>query len=266
MSITPNNPNIGGGGGGGPTVNPSVFGHLGSLPGIALVPVRGSNLATGNTDLYTVPSGKRAYVNYGVAFNGSGGSVTHYATIKVSGSYYPVSVPIVTANNSAPTSIAVGTGLGIVLEAGEILAINCATTAGLNANFDVYLFDDTANFKSAKNLALSNGANTLYICPTGKKASFNFTQLNSANGPAGVVYPALAVSNFSGGSLSYSLNCVPSGGTAGTGNLLLTPTAVSSPNVTSYGTGTNLTADDFLVVTTSSANAGQAAWVNVWEV
>lgn len=247
--------------------NESSFGSLSSLPNIKAVPIRGSNLATGNTDLYTCPTGKRAFVAYGKAYNGTAGTVAHYLALKISSSYYQISTTLSTATASSAVDLIVGQGLGIILEAGEILAINCATTAGLNANLIVYEFDSSANFRTVKNVALSNGANTLYTTPSGKTASLGFTHMNLATGAAnGAVWPSLSIVNGTAGSLSYALNCVPSGGSTSGSNLIFPSTALAANTSSGYNIGTNLAAGDFIVVTTSAGTAGQAAWVNVWEI
>lgn len=264
MSITPGNPNAGGGGGA--SVNPSIFGHIGSLPNVKPVPCRGSNLATGNTDLYTCPTGKRAFVGASRVNNASGGTVSVYPAIKVSGSYYQIGTTSSVSTGTA-VDLIVGFGIGIVLEAGESLAVNCATTAGANVNAMVYEFDSTANFKTAKILALSNGANTLYTCPTGKNAAFGNGHLTSAAGAgSSAVWQNLVICNGTAGSINYTLNSVPSGGSAGSGNAMVPSTSIGAGTATGISAGTAMAAGDTLVVTTSAGTAGQAAWVNVWEI
>ncbi len=241
------------------SITGGTFGTSAFLTGATPKRAVGSNLSTGNTDIYTCPTGKRAYIGNVVrAYNPSAGSITYFTQIKVSGTYYRIgaSATLTTGtggSSGAPSSV-------IVLEAGESLSINTATTSGLNVAYDVFEYSNTVPLYTSKILALSNGSNTLYTVPLGKSAV--------TMGSTGIALSTLSltVCNNSGGSLNYIVYNVPSGGSAGSTNQLYPSTAIADDVATTFNVGPTLETGDFIVVNTSAGTATQTAWITVFEI
>jgi hypothetical protein len=228
------------------------------LQGAKFVKVAGSNLSTGDTDLYTVPTGKKALLvgSSSRSYNPSVGSITFFAQIKVSGVYYRI------CSNFTLTTGTGGNGQfnfsPMVLAAGEILAINTATTSGLNIWADVIEYDalDT-RIVTGRVLGLANGDNTIYTVAAGKTA-IRASIVGGGN--------ALCVANGSGASRNYTYYQVPSGGSKGTTNQMSPATAINDlAAATTLQPGT-MDTGDFIVVNTNSGVAGQNAWVTVYEI
>lgn len=123
---------------------------------------------TGDTDLYTVPSGRRALTmaSYRV-FNPSAGSILPYIEMKVGGVYYRLGAQPTVGSGGAN---AVSPVASMVLEAGESLSINTTTTNGLEISGNVIEIDATSPITRALVTSFTNGDNTLYTVPTGKRA------------------------------------------------------------------------------------------------
>lgn len=227
------------------------------LTGAKVIHIFGSNLPIGDNDLYTVPAGKRAFYQVAQDYNPTGSNITEYMEIKVSGTYYRIQTNATLTGNTGGT---LGTAAGIVLEAGETLSVNTATTAGLNIWPLVIEFDNTSNLKTSKLLGLASGANTLYTCP----ASHSCTLITSVPGALlGLAGNIAVVTNGSSPTLTHYL--VPSGGTPGTTNqagVLATGGATRSSMTAVPG----MSAGDFISVNSTGSDATTITWVNVLEV
>lgn len=227
------------------------------LTGVSYPRAFGSNLPTGDNDIYTVPTGKKALVSVQQrGFNGSAGTIVYNVSIKVGGVYYRI---------GANTTLTTGTGGAganilspIVLNAGESLSVNTTTTAGLNVLFNVMEFDATNSLSSARILALSSGDNTLYTVTSGKSLAM-FTSLYSAA-------TALVVANATGGAVNIITYAVPSGGSSGSTNKVFPSTSVGDKSASQFSLTTNMSAGDFVVVNSDSATAGQVAYMTYFEV
>lgn len=234
-----------------PTLDPTIFGVL---RGAKMIRVFGSNLATGDTDLYTVPSGRRAIVLYFDLYNGGAGNGTFTAQFKVSGTYYRMH----TSNTlSAAASLNV-TSVVAILEAADVLAANLTTTAGMNVWYGVIEFDDSAPLKGPRLLGPSTGDNTLYTCPAGKTATLVPPLGIGTGGTIGLVADA-------GGTRTFFFNSVASGGSPGTTNRIgaaVGPTASNRSNSTLMG---SLGAGDFLNVNVDTGNAAQVVQAFILE-
>ena len=239
----------------------------GGAPGLKnakYVPIFGSNLGTGDHDLYTVPVGRQALVDrvqtlYNIA--GSGGSIVYFPEIKVSGTYYRVGANVTAADGAAGSS---SMTTAIVLGAGETFACNTATTAGLNVRGGVWEFDaDDTRLFTARKLGLASGDNLLYTCPAGKTVAFiqgaEFVTSMSSS---------VQVCNNTGGSLNYYLNVVPSGGSVGPTNRLGPATAVADKANTAFNGAQPLSPGDFISVNASGPDAGghHIAWVTGYQL
>lgn len=246
----------------------SLYGFLPQIGNLTAnptyVPLVGANLVitgSGHNDIYTVPAGKKALIGANIfrTYNPSAGNISWFAEIKVSGTYYPISITSTLATGTGASG-----GLGtaaIVLNAGESLSINCATTAGLNVRGDAAEFDvSETRLATTRILGLVSGDQTLLTTPVGK------TILPIITSAAGVaIVAAVIVTNNSGGALNYYLNQVPSGGTVGATNQLYPVTSIADKSTSGFAVGT-MRAGDFISVNSSSSNAGQIAWVTYYQI
>lgn len=231
-----------------------------ALPNVKCINLQVNLTSTGDNDLYTVPTGKRAYIANFVVFNGNAGSSTVIPEIKISGTYYAL---------GAQTSVSASVAGSILLqspyvaEAGEIVAVNisaqpCVVYAA------IFEFDNTANIFSKKLTSLINGNNTLYTCATGKTALL----CTRAAGLAPTANSVVGFYNNTGGSLTVHVNVVKSGGSPGTTN------QASSNATATSGTSTfaallpipiTIGSGDFISINSGSASATQFAWVTAIE-
>ncbi len=228
--------------------------------------VFGSNLSTGDTDLYTVPTGRRAFIGNLQFHNPSAGTIGFYMEIKVSGTYYRISS--VSSANAGLSNNNFNAG-GIYLEAGESLSINTTTTAGLNASIAVVEMDATSPVKSAKLTGASTGHNTLYTCPAGKSAyvTGQGSGMGMGMGNPNVFAGLLNFVSDGGGTRAVTTYLVPSGGSAGTTNQMMASANVSA-NVRSSALIFNATlgVGDFVDFNVDTGAATQLAWVNIIEI
>jgi hypothetical protein len=237
-----------------------------NLPNFATTSLFTSNVGTGDVDLYTVPSGKRAMV-YGIAWNSTASSISFYSEIKISGTYYA----IVANQTLASTSTApLGVFAQIILEAGQKFSIH-TTGTGLNIMGAVYTFDAIATApKTVLITSFINGDNTVYACSPSppQTACYGFGRIAALISGA-ATQSILSGYNNTGGSLTYHWNFVPNGGSAGTSNQISqaitaaagagTPAAFTASGDFAMGNG------DKISVAATSTNANQIAWVNVVE-
>lgn len=231
----------------------SLFGGAAKLIG-ASYPRAFINTSSGDNTVYTVPTGKSAYVIAGRAHNTAGSSRTLYTGIEVSSTVYRMS-----------SNISVGAGLdqdlqgGFVLNAGEKLIVNSTGTV-VNISFQIIEFEK-GNLKTSRVLSLSNGDNTIFTVPAGKTAMIvNPSGTHIDNGAS------VNVVNDSGGALNYQVYNVPNGGSSGSTNLMSQSTAVNDNTRTDFSFATSLDAGDFIVVNTSGGTTTQTAWVTYYEI
>lgn len=235
-----------------------------TLPNLSTTPLFSSNVGSGDTDLYTVPAGKKAII-FGQAWNSTASSVSFYCQIKLSGTYFPTVATQSLANTAAAS---LGLFSVIVLEAGQVFSIH-TSAAGLNLVGTIYTFDNTANIKSALITTFINGNNAVYTCPVGKTA-YLYGHINNHNTVASA--GSVQGYNNTGGSLTYHWNYVPNGGSAGTSNQIAQniTAAAGAGTPASFGLALNtvelaFTAGDSLSVNSTSSNANQLAWINIVE-
>ncbi len=230
------------------------------------VRIAGNNLPIGDSDLYTVPQGRKCMILGGVSsfifavtvYNPSAGTITWASQIKVNGTYYR------TKSSSSLSTLTGLTGTGffttsMVMNAGESVSINTTTTAGLNVWAVGIEFDEeNTNIVTGRVLNLISGNNTIYTVPPGKTAA-----------SVGVIFSfgnTFSISNQSGGTLSYAIYTVNKGDSPGTTNQSSAAPSFVTGLVTGAGVVTNLTEGDSLVVNTSGGGAGQMAWTTVFEI
>lgn len=246
-------------------IAPAAIANGGLLANATFVGVQGQTGATGNLDLYTVPAGKRAYINRIVYYNnGTGSTIPTFTQVKISGTYYRIAATQNVNNNATLTNAA--NSPNFVFEAGDIIAINTATAAGITYAVGIVVFDNTSPLKGPRIVGPSNGDNTLYTCPGGKTAI-----------PYGLISPAITSTlgsptiNFtadSGGARNVYWNAVASGGSPGATNKMQPAQSVSASTVgaTTIPPFWALAAGDFISVNVDTGNAAQIAFTVVLEV
>jgi hypothetical protein len=224
------------------------------LTGASFPAVRGYGLASGDVDLYTVPAGKRLLVIGSSGYNSTAGAITWYPELKsTSGSYYRLNTSVVGNSLSGISAISIS----IVLEAGESISFN-SSAPGLNVTMDTLLFDNTSPFRTVKLLGLATGNNTLYTVPAGKTALTNPTTL--ILGGTGL----LTYVGDAGGPGTVNTYIVPSGGTAGPGNLVSVTVGAAFTRMIAAFNG-SLAAGDSGVMNVATGGTAQIAWSNIFE-
>jgi len=219
-----------------------------NLPSARIIPIPAFALSSGENDVYTVPSGKRAVIA-GTITNLSGGALNVTYQFKNGGTYYKI-VIISIANNSQLQIIPFNTFP--ILESGESFSL---LTAGIGLNFAGYaiIFDNTEQLSSPKILSLSNGDNTLFTCPAGRVAYI----LNVISSNA-----LIRVFNDSGAARTYTMNVVPSFGSPSSVNQINIPTSTADKtqlNTVNEGVGMNT--GDSINVNATSGTATQTSWI-----
>lgn len=229
------------------------------LTGAKFVSFNNLTTASGNNDLYTVPTGKKAVQIGAVAYiNDTAGSINIYLQLKRSGSYYRM------ANTAAVTAGTTGfhaPGLYFIMSAGDVLALNDSAGSG-GVIGGVLEFDDTVPLVGVLVTSLAS-SNTLYTVPTGKCARLLATAPdNLSNISASVLH-----SNDSGGSITRTVYYVPSGDAKGTDNVMTPPagTALATAAVSATTFPGLMSAGDALVVDVSATTATQALFLTYYE-
>jgi hypothetical protein len=224
--------------------------------------VRGQNLATGNTDLYTVPAGKRLLVMAGGGVNTSAASVTWYAEIKTGGAYFMGFInpaAVAAGANTAATSSA------FIFEAGESFSVN-TTGPGLNVFFAAVQFDNTSPFFMARKVGLVTGPNTIYTVPAGHSAivlaasgAFSWTNASIITVSALAVAPGLITACVvpAGGSATCAANSINEVG-------FVTGAALNTGRINLPGIVMN--AGDFIVLNVATGDPTQLAWLPVLQL
>jgi hypothetical protein len=234
------------GSGGGYAFGPSGLG----LSAAIYKTFAGTTTGAGTVDIYTVPAGKRFVVAQSLVYNTSGGTLGHYVSAKIGGTYYRIN-----ANTSGATNVSVVSAVLYVFEPGETVALFGAG-ASLTYAFGGYEFDDTEPLRTYKVTAVSAGDNTVYTA-TGVTAAVINTSLTAVSGSQGLVL----YSNDSGAGRTYTTKLQIGGVTYQTNPATATANAGrgSSNIIPVLGDG------DSIIVNSDSAAAGQMLWVNVVE-
>lgn len=227
------------------------------LPGVKFPSAFVSNAGSSNVDMYTCPAGKRACVSYIIGYNTAGTTTTIFPVLYVSGTYYRIG-GAGNAATTAQTQVLV-TNQAIILEAGERIGVN-TTQAGMNLWANIVEFDNTAPIKSSKVVNMSNGNNTVYTCPSGKKA-ITLDQWFKTN----FTLKKFFYFNNSGNSASLTWYGVPNGGSPGSTNQIGTETVTTGSASARLIGGLILSAGDSIVVNTNVGTGTQTAWINVME-
>jgi hypothetical protein len=241
----------------------TTFGSNIQLTGVSYPRAIGANLAAGDSDLYTVPVGKKAFVfGRGTAFNTTGTSIIFFSQIKVSGTYYRISNNVTAAGGGATANFPIA----MVLNAGETLSVN-TDNSGLNYGYTVMEFDSSNSLSTSRVLTLAGGHDVVYTVPVGKTALLMNAVLGSpaaysiAGGPS-----TIGLVNDSGGSVTLTVYNVPSGGTPDSTNQFTPSTAVADNTINQPTIASSMNAGDFINVHSSSGATTQSAFVTYYEI
>jgi len=231
------------------------FGASGITPTNLMV----SNMASGTTDIYTVPAAKRFLIDDITVVTTNATSTTIYALLKTNGVYYRWN------GNGSFTSAGGLTlngvpGSNFFLEAGESIAVN-ATLPGVNVTVIGLLFPTNAPVYTPRLLTLSAGNNTLYTCPPGKCA-VNMTFPNMVAVGKGQLFGTYI--NDSGVSRTLVFYRVPSGGTPGNDNF--TFSAIATDKTAKGIQIAPLFPGDSIVINTDASTSSQWARITVAEI
>lgn len=228
--------------------------------------VAGSNLSIGTTDLYTVPTGRRALIQGCTGVATGGGAVTVASQFKIGGTYYPIANSTASVGTTLQTSL--GGFPGNVLEATDIVSIVTSVNNGLNMYCAVVEFDNTSALRGIRQIGLSTGDNTIYTVPAGKTATF--TQLTNSTTLSANNSGSIKICNDAGGTHTFAVNNVPSGGSPASTNLMGAGSTLVASNCGTNTTGGTtafytLAAGDFISVNSSAGNAAQTVLIPVIE-
>lgn len=174
-----------------------------------IVPAFASSLISGTTDIYTVPTGKKALLLGGQIRNTTGSSVQYYLQLKHLGNYYRLGT-----NTSATANSTSSSSLYFLFEAGESISIG-TTATGLNAFYSVIEIDDDSLISRSTIFSGISGDNILLTSPTGKGAILLSTgeAIRSQSG-------TLSFLSGSGSSSTMQIHIVPPAGSPSTATLL----------------------------------------------
>lgn len=212
-------------------------------------------LPSGDTDIYTVPTGKKALVFDASYTNPTGGATSPvcFAEYKSSGVY---TIYDFISNGATPGTLGtVALLIPMLLNAGESWSTHC-DLAGLSLWPFILEFDASAPVQVARLNSFSVGDNTVLTVPA------NGIQIypNAQNiGAGSVMKGSLFYFNNTGIARTVGWNLIPSGGSAANSNQIATGLSVSSPaaSVKNYYGG--LAAGDKISINVDANTAGQSA-------
>lgn len=238
------------------SIGSTFFSHGALFINAQGVYITGSLMISGTTDLYTVPAGKRFYYQNLSTYNTAAGSNNAIALIKSGTNYYNLGVFTNTAISGTSSIVAANP---FILEANEVISI-LTNRSGLNCWAKGVLFDNNSNLKTARNLDLVSGINTVYVCPNGKTALIGDASLSL--GTAGGFF----YSNYSNAVTSgVEWYIVPNGQTYGPA-FLTRGFNLGSYNNSTTNCSTGLAGSTNVLIKIDNGSISQHAWVNVIEL
>lgn len=237
----------------GPTFNGGI-----PLTGVKYPHCMGSNLNTGDNDLYTVPVGKRAAIFGGFMYDNSAGNITAFVEVKISGTYYRLGADVALTTGTANAFV----NTGYIAEANEIIAVNSVTTNGLNVWLKIMEFDNSCAVKSSKLTSVTSGNQTVYTTPASTTAFLLDTQLQNNSLAANGLFV-----NGSGGTVNgVQWHVVASGQAVGTGYLATAATTSNNGNRSQSAISSSLSSGDYINLATTTTASNVLGWVNVMEI
>lgn len=215
------------------------------------------DMAAGIIDLWTVPSGQRAYILSGRIINNSNTTANVTTQLfKTNGNYFATFVQTAIATNAT-----LSLNTRIILEQGESFSIS-NSAAGLSVVSAIIYYPNTIGPYSPRLMSLAVGFNTIYTVPSAKQARLlsNVTWSDSGT----VLY-----SNYSGAARMVYYNVVPSGSLPSEYNRISAFSGATTINASQLLINSTLpsllSAGDYITVNTDVNTATQFAWVNVLE-
>lgn len=229
------------------------------LTGVSYPRIHGALMASGDNDLYTVPTGKRLIVFAGRCYNSTGSSITAIYKVKISATYYVMAANTTCTNGTDGTL----TLSAYILNAGESVSIN-TSAQDLDVTINGILYDATVPMYSVHVTSLSTGDNTIYTVPSGKTA-YIVDSVPSTTSPNPFVCGTIRMRNEAGGSRTITGYVVASGQSSGSGYQVREGVSISDSGFLTLTSCSNMNAGDFVVVNTSSGTGTQRVWLNVIE-
>lgn len=238
----------------------NIINGIGFVSGFGPI-IRGAkavNAFSGNTsgtvDIYTVPTGKKAFISWLYGISSSPG-MTGSLNIKVGGTYYGLT----------GISTALGTNarlfVGMVLNAGESFSVIVNSNPGGNLWVRAMEMDISTPLYTGRLLSLSAGNNTLMTVTTGKTAMIIDSSGGCYVNASGGLYR-----NLSGGNRNVKTYHVPNGGSPGTTNQFNQNTALATGNNLIVSIPTSMGSGDSIVINTDAATATQWAYTTYYEI
>ncbi len=235
--------------------SPDAF--FGRMPNPTFPKAYVNSTINGNNDVYTVPANRTAIVYGLVVANFGANNPNYYTQFKSGGTYFQwTAAAAVGATPANSANIGVGVFL---LAAGEILSLH-ADAIGMSAWFDVIEFDSaTTNITRGFITSLANGDNTLYTVPAGKTA--RVMPKIGVGTAANLLFGGVLIFNVSGGTITYTIYAIPSGGSKGVTNEIAVLTTVANLTLNTAFFSGGLGTGDFILVNASAGTATQTAMV-----
>jgi hypothetical protein len=216
--------------------------------------------AAGNSDLYTCPANKRAYVPVIIGMTSNGSAAVARAQIKHGGTYYPIGGTF----TCTATAGIISTSGSPILEAGDIISVVTTGVGSANLWATVIEFDNTSSIKSHILYTIDHTQTvTLYTVPANKTALImNYDGTWPYGGGSGIVY------NGTGSSLTaMKVYAVPSGLAADETTRLNPTSSLATGTTRIVAAAVNLQAGDTIQINTSAAASDAVtAWFNVIEM
>lgn len=228
-----------------------------ALPGgAAFVRAALNNIgATGQNDIYTVPSGKIALIGRARFYNNNGSNATVSTALKIAGTYYRQ-----TGNATCSANAATSASPAIVAPSGSTFAVATSLTS-VNAWLDILELDAECGIIPIAATSFSSGDNVIYTCPPRKSATL--VDLNSFGQV--LIGGGLRYVNNSGGSATFKFYQVNSGDSTSTSNLIAGAQSATNDSVNNGTSVSTMSAGDQIVLNTSVATAGQGVFSAVLE-
>ena len=205
--------------------------------------------SSGQNNLYTVPTGRRAIVTS--IYVNSQGSVNAAPSFQNGATYYNAGGTTTGLTAGTPQNIVLT--IPLILDAGEILSVELSGATAVNVWPQIVEFDAASSVKSGKFLGLASGNNLLYTCPAGKSMCILDKNLNFG----GVAATAFNVGASGGGTSYYQF--VPSGQSPAAGfritnGVTVTGTTHFGQSASSNSRGPSLGAGDMLYANCTATN------------
>lgn len=230
------------------------------LPGITYVNANQVVSSSGQNQIYTVPSGRRALISR-VDCNAQS-NVTANCCFNNGGTYYNGGGPQTSLTAGTPKNLI--STIPLILDAGEILSIALSSALSVNVWPQIIEFDADSALKSGKFLNAAAGNNLVYTVPAGKTMIALDKVLNHGGASA------TGFGNLSSSTQMYWLY-VPNGQSVGP-TFRISNTATPSGGATTGGTMVqsatrfpSMNAGDMIYVNANAATGG-CAYFNYLEI